>query len=317
MSYEAVEVNHRNLLDVVEAVCVLGNGATVDEIVQYADTTTDSAEKALKMAMQLELVIFESDSYKPDLPFARLLTNARINEKKPILKFRLMEYKPFKFFTELILKGEDETRAASKTKTVFDINGSRTILKNTFLDLGTFSGIFIETEKGTEAVFKTENELITVFNSIENTINDETQIGSFVTNQLDDIVAEYIKDLTERLVSAGTKFSSAPISCVKETADVFEDFLKKLCSDENVDISRATGIIRIGDKLKSDGKVTTKHQGFIHFIGQMRNAFKHTLDTEVGRSWQASSDLGLEVFLITLTAMNSILLYVKRQDCLL
>lgn len=317
MSYEAVEVNHRNLLDVVEAVCVL-NKATVDEIVQYADTTTDSAEKALKMAMQLKLLKFKSNTYKPELPFARLLTNARINEKKPILKFRLMEYKPFKFFTELILKGEDETRAASKTKTVFNIDGSRTILKNTLLDLGTFSGIFVDTENGIEVVFKTENELINVFNSIENTINDETQIGGFIANQLDDIVVEYIKDFTERLVSAGTKFSSASISCIKETADVFEDFLKKLCSDENVDISRATGIIQIGDRLKADDKITTKHQGFIYFIGQMRNAFKHTTDTEIGgRSWHASSDLGLETFLITLTAMNSILLYLKRQDCLL
>jgi hypothetical protein len=316
-TYEAVEVNYRNLLDIVEAVCVLRERANLSEIVQYSDTATDSAEKALKMAIQLKLVKLDGTIYKPELPFARLLTNARINEKKAILKFRLMEYEPFKFFVSLILRGEDITRAALKTKTAFNITGSTTILKNSLLDLGIFSRVFIEGETGIEPLFKEEPDIINVFSSIENTINDQTQIESFVTNQLDDAVIDYIGDLKERLVSAGAKFSSEPKSCIMETADVFEDFLKKCAQDESVNISRARGFIEIGNKLRSSGKITKKHQGFIYFVGQMRNAFKHTLDSEVNKSWQVSDDLPLEVFLVTLTSINSIFFFIKRQDCIL
>lgn len=317
MTYVAVEVNHRSLIDVIEAVCVLENRATLEEIAEYSDITKDSAEKALKMAIQLKFVKQSANLYQPVPPFARLFTNAKTNEKKAILKFRLMEYEPFKLFASLILKGEDVTRAAFKTIKVYNITGSTTILKNTFLDLGIFSRIFAETEKGFEAVFDAEPEIRSIFESIGSTLNEEAQVENFISTQLDETVFEYIGDFKSRLVTAGIEFGSNPKSCVKDTADVFEDFLKKLCSDESVDLSGATGIIEIGNKLKSAGKITKKHQGFIYFVGQMRNAFKHTTDTEINRSWRASSDLSLEIFLVALTAMNSIFLYVKRDECIL
>ena len=317
MTYEAVEVSHRSLIDVIEAVCALENRATLEKIAEYSDITKDSAGKALKMAMQLQLVKYEQNLYVPVRPFARLIADAKQNEKKAILKFKLMEHEPFKFFAMLILKGEDPTRAALKTKNVYNITGSTTILKNTFLDLGIFSRVFAETEKGVEAIFDAEPEIRSTFESIDSTLNERTQVENFIASQLDEAVSDYIKDLNKRLITAGIKFSSDPESCIKGTADVFEDFLKKICSDESVDISNATGIIQIGDKLKSAGKITTKHQGFIHFIGQMRNAFKHTRDIEIDGSWKASSDLSLEIFLVTLTAMNSIFLYVKRNECIL
>ena len=317
ITYEAVEVNHRNLLDIVEAVNVLEDRATLPEIVQYSDIDTDSAEKALKMAIQLMLVKNDGGVYKPERPFARLLSNAKTTDKKAILKFILMQYEPFKFFFGLILRGEDITRATIKTKTVFNITGSTTILKNTFLELGSFSQVFTEADRGIEPIFKEEPEIVEVFKSIQNTLNDEVQIETYIANQLDTAVVEYLGDLKERLVTAGMKFGSEPISCIKETADVFEDFLKKIANDESVDISRARGFIEIGDRLKSDEKIATKHLGFINFVGHMRNAFTHTTDSEVNQSWQVSSDLPLEVFLVTLTAINSIFLFIRRQECIL
>ncbi len=317
-NYEAVEVNHRNLLDVVEAVIVLRDRATLPEIVQYSDIDSDTAEKALKMAMQLKLVKNDGGLYKATLPFARLLSNAKANDKKAILKFLLMQYKPFKFFFGLILRGEDVTRATIKTKTVFNVTGSITILKNTLLELGSFSQVFAETERGVEPIFKEQPEILNVFKSIQNTLNDEAQIEAYVANQLDDAVVQYLGDLKEKLISAGMKFESAPISCIKETADVFEDFLKKCANDESVNITRTRGFIEIGNRLKSAGKITKKQLGFIQFVGQMRNAFKHTTDTEINnQSWDVSSDLPIEVFLVTLTAINSIFLFIRRQECIL
>lgn len=317
MTYRVVEVNHRNLIDVIEAVYVLEDKAILDKIMEYSDITQDSANKALIMAIQLQFVKKSEDRYESVLPFARLLTNAKITEKKNILKFKLMEHEPFSFFARLILKGEDVTRAASKTKSVFSIKGSTTILKNTFLDLGIFSRIFAETDKGVEASLDSEPDIRNLFESISAILNDETQMLSFIESQLDQSVSEYIEEFKKRLIAAGIKFGSNPKICVKDASDIFEDFLKKLCSDESIDITRATGIIEVGDKLKSGGKVTSKHQGFIYFIGQMRNAFKHNTDSEIGRSWKASSELSLELFLLTLTAMNSIFLYINRNECIL
>jgi hypothetical protein len=314
-TYEAVEANHRNLLDVVEAVFELDKEATLEQVLEYSDISKDSAEKALKMAIQLELVKLENGKYKAELPFARLITNAKRIEKKAILKFRLMEYPPFKFFVSLILRNEDATRAASKTKTRFSISGSTTILKNTFLDLGSFARVFDETEQGITMIIKEQPEIISVFETIGNILNDETQIEGFVNNQLDDSAIEFLGDLKDRLISAGSKFPSDQIACIKETADVFEDFLKKIASDASINISDTNGLIEVGNRLKGNSKIASKHQGFINFVGQMRNAFKHTTDSEVGKSWNVSSDLSLEVFLVTLSAINSIVLYYKREEC--
>lgn len=318
MTYEAVEVNHRNLIEVIEAVSVLKKDkATLENIAEYCDITKDSTEKALKMAGQLRFVEQSANVYIPVPPFSRLFTNANMKEKKAILKFKLLEHEPFTFFARLVLKGEDATKAIYKTKSVFNISGSTTILKNTFLDLGGFSGIFTETEKGVEARFEAESEMRSVFESIGGVLNEEAQIGDFIESQLNEFVSEYVENLKQKLVTAAKEFSSKPKACIKDTADVFEDFLKKMCADESVDITGAGGIIEIGDRLKSAGKITTKHQGFIYFIGQMRNAFKHTTDSEIGKSWKASTDLSFGTFLITLEAINSITLYVKRKECVL
>lgn len=317
MTYEVVEVNHRNLIEVIEAVHVLEDKATLEKIAEYSDITKDSTEKALKMAMQLQFVEQSANLYIQVSPFARLFTNAKRKEKKAILKFKLLEHEPFKFFASLVLKGEEATKAISKTKNVFNISGSTTILKNTFLDLGVFSGIFAEHEKATEAIFEAEPEMRSAFEYIGSVLNEEIQVESFITSQLDESVSEYIENFKRRLVTAAIKFSSEPKACIKDTADVFEDFLKQICADESVDISGASGIIEVGDRLKSAGKITTKHQGFIYFIGQMRNAFQHNIDSEIGRSWRVSSDLSVETFLITLEAINSITLYVKRNEFLL
>lgn len=317
MTYEVVEVNHRNLIEVIEAVHVLEGKASLEKIAEYSDIARDSAEKALKMAIQLDFVERSANFYIPVSPFARLFTNAKRKEKKAILKFKLLEHEPLKFFASLILKGEEATKAISKTKNVFNISGSTTILKNTFLDLGVFSGIFAEPEKGTEAIFEAEPEMRTAFEYIGTVLNEEIQVESFITSQLDESVSEYIQDFKPRLVTAAIKFNSEPRACIKDTADIFEDFLKKMCADESVNISGASGIIEVGDRLKRAGKITTKHQGFIYFIGQMRNAFKHNIDSEIGRSWNVTSDLSFEIFLIALEAINSITLYIKRNECLL
>jgi len=317
MTYEAVEVNHRSFIDVIEAVCVLDSRATLDIIAEYSDIANDSAQKALKMAMQLGFVQQESTLFKPIHPFARLFTDAKTNEKKAILKFKLMEYEPFKFFANLILKGQDETRASCKTQMVYNFSGSPMILRNTFLDLGIFSRIFVEKETGIETVFDAEPDIRNIFESISNTLNEEAQVENFISTQLDEDVLEYVRSFIDRLKTAALRISSNSKSCVKDTADVFEDFLKKICSEESVDITGANGIIEVGNRLKSASKITSKHQGFINFIGHMRNAFKHTTDSEINATWDVSSDLPLNLFLVTLTAMNSIFLCIKRTEYIL
>ncbi|GAJ12883.1 unnamed protein product, partial [marine sediment metagenome] len=235
---------------------VLKDNATLENITSYADITEDIATKSLIMATQLQFLEKTNDHYEPILPYARLLSNAHIKEKKALLKFRLMEFQPFKFFTMAILRGENVTRAAYKTKQVFEISGSATILSQTFLNLGLFSDVFINTETGIEAIFKAESEFLAIFESIGTTINEETQIESFIETQLASGVSDYIRDLKSRLVTSGQIVNSNPENSIKAGADVFEDFLKKIATEEGVDLAGTNGIMQVGDRLKSNDKIT-------------------------------------------------------------
>ena len=317
LTYEAVEVNYRNLIDVIEAVYVLKEKAIIEKISAFVDITEEIASKSLKMAIQLKFLLKKNDHYEPILPYARLLSNAHMKEKKAVLKFKLIEFEPFKFFTLSILKGENVTRSAHKTKQAFNISGSATILAHTFVDLGLFSNVFNNTESGIEAVFKAESELLAIFESIGSTINDETQIESFIESQLDSSVSNYIRDYKARLVTSGQIISTEPENSIKTGADVFEDFIKKIATEESIDLTGANGIIPVGDRLKSNDKITSKHQGYISFIGKIRNAFKHTTDVEISASWVASRELTFIYFLTILAAINSIYLYIKKEEYIL
>ncbi|MHA1410477.1 MAG: hypothetical protein ACTSQY_09285 [Candidatus Odinarchaeia archaeon] len=317
MTYEAVEVNYRNLIDIIEAVYVLEDRAILENITSYADITEEIATKSLKMAIQLKFLEKRNDHYVPIIPYARLLTNAKMKGKKAILKFKLMEFQPFKFFTMAILKGENVTRAAYKTKQAFEISGSATILAHTFLDLGIFVDVFINTDSGIEAVFKSESELLTIFESIGTTINEESEVESFIGTQLDSAVSDYIDEFKSRLVTSGQIINSNPENSIKTAADVFEDFLKKIATEEGVDLTGANGIILVGDRLKTNNKITTKHLGYISFIGKIRNAFKHTTDVEINASWISSRELTFIYFLTVLAAINSIYLFIKKNEYIL
>ncbi|GAJ23490.1 unnamed protein product, partial [marine sediment metagenome] len=67
----------------------------------------------------------------------------------------------------------------------------------------------------------------------------------------------------------------------------------------------------------SNDKITTKHQGYIAFIGKIRNAFKHTTDVEINASWISSRELTFIYFLSILAAINSIYLYIKKNQYIL
>jgi hypothetical protein len=310
---EIVEVNSRSLIDVIESIYLLRDKTTKENITSYCDISDKTAENSLLFAIELKLIQIDADKYVSISPLNRIITNAKKNDRKNIFKFLLLEYPPFLFFIEQIERNEDPTQAAIKTKTVFSMTGSATILKNSFIELGLYSKILNDTDGGYTVIHNEDTDFNLIFESITKTLMNDEQAGEYISSLFDARILDYISEYKSRLITSSSKFESDRKTSILESADIFEDYLKKITSDLGISLKKINGIIEIGNELKRNDKICNKHLGYITYIGQIRNALKHTTDTEIGRSWEISDDLPLNVFLTTIQAINSITLYVKHS----
>lgn len=307
MVYKAVEVYHKNLLNVIEAICILNSNANVENIEKYSDITENATKDAIHLAEKMDLIELNGTVYQPKNSYSNLLSNASHADKKNILKFILYEHEPFYYFAKLIKNGENATRAAHKTQQVFGIIGSQAIVMNTFVELGKFSNIFNEDDAGNISVnLNMEPEIKTIFESIHATLEDRAQIDIFIENYLDPEALKFIEDYKERLIQTALNFVANPKHAIRDLGDIFEDFIKKVCSDRTIDYSGTSGISSVGALLATNNLVKTKHRGYFEFLTHMRNAATHNRDAEIDGSWDMTSDTSFNVFLVILSAINSI-----------
>ena len=75
----------------------------IQYISEFADISEQQAQNAIKMAVNMELLYFDStsQSYKSDSLLSHLLVSARNDlQKATIMRFILEQYKPFKSFKD-------------------------------------------------------------------------------------------------------------------------------------------------------------------------------------------------------------------------
>jgi hypothetical protein len=87
-----------------------------------------------------------------------------------------------------------------------------------------------------------------------------------------------------------------------------ENFLVKVAADQNpaISLAGATGIITKADKLRAGKAIAAKHLGFFQYIGNIRNAADHGIDTDINAQWSLSPDTVRQSVLVCLACIRSV-----------
>jgi hypothetical protein len=284
---------------VVDAVVIHQRPTPIEFVAEFSDLSKDQAERALKLAVDLALLLENSGNYEVHSPLCRLIATPDQMKKAALLRIMLNSYEPFILFRERLVATDTPATAAQQTKIVLDLDAHREDIKDTLISLGTYSHALITEGGGHYHLYSGTSD-----NSLEvlaDACNDATAAESRIREQLGpDAVAlvsreEVILPLTNALIRART---SDPRGAVVSAGNAVESYLNALALRLTVSLSGATGINGKLDKFTTANQMPKKLAQVGKYIGNVRNAADHGTDSDVGASWAIRSSTGLEIVFV-------------------
>jgi hypothetical protein len=312
MNYNIVLTTAEDIVAVVDAVVAKGTSAKKDFIAEFTGIATDDqVTKALEMAIQLQLLSYESqtDSYMVQSFFAKQIVTAASDEQKAVfMRLVLEQYEPYRTFKTRYSFTKSIELACRQTKTLHSMTSNERDIKNTLISVATYAKAL----KSEGANLYSFSETLDAANMIEQALAatsiTEATLKSFWGEQLYSFVDN--TSVFQPLVDALKKTRAESIdtrSVVVYSANAFESFLDDLANSKNVSLSGKNGIVQKCNALSA--YLSKKHRGMVEYIGQVRNAADHGSDPdENSQMWNVTNETAMLYPCIVAIAIKGIFL---------
>jgi hypothetical protein len=283
---DAVQANQKATVGFVEAFCALSK-------VQ--------AENALKLAVDLGLLIRKGAEYEPSNPMVRFISTPDEARKAALLQIVLESYQPFVLFRERLLATNSPDSAALQTKTILDLDAHREEIKDTLISLGTYCSALVSQGGGRYTAVPNDpgNPLLAVASAARDEASAEQIIRSEIGARADTLDRqEVIIPLASALLKAMA--GNAP-GAVGDAARAVESFLARLADRMGVSLVGAAGIGQKLDKFRPGNHLPKKTVEAAKYLAQIRNAADHGVDVDpdVGSVWHIQRSTGMQyVFVV-------------------
>ena len=294
MSYNIVLTTAEDIVAVVDAVIAKGSEATKDFIAEFTGIATDDQVlKALQMACELQLIIFDAtqNCYRSPSFLAQKLVSAATDEQKAVfMRLILEQYEPYNTFKTRYGFTKSIELACRQTKTLHAMSSNERDIKNTLISIATYAKALKSEGANLYSFVEDMNAVFVIDTALRSANITENSLRSYWGENLYTFVNT--TNVFEPLVEALQKANAATIdvrSVVVCAANAFESFLADYAVRKGVSLSGKNGIIQKRDALSSH--ISKKHRGMIEFVGQVRNAADHGADPdESNQVWTISNE---------------------------
>ena len=297
MSYNIVLTTAEDVVAVVDAVVAKGSEASKEFVSEFTGIATDDqVQKALQMALELQLVTYDAASscYKSDSFFAKKLCSTSSDEQKAaFMRLILEQYPPYITFKTRYGFCNSIEIACRQTKTIYSMSSNERDIKNTLISIATYAKA-LKSEGASLYSFVDNDDTLDIINlALHNAAITENALRSFWGEPL----CSFVNDLNvfQPLAEALQKSQAEQIDAkaiIVYAANAFESFLSDIASNRNISLSGRSGIIQKKDALSA--YLSKKHRGMIDYIGQVRNAADHGADSEEGnQTWIVSRETAM------------------------
>lgn len=291
-----------------EAVVALGDGVDANAIAAFADLPAQLTQKALALAVDLGLLRENAGVYSVANALCRLFRTPQDREKAAILRITIESYEPFLVFREELQATNDTSTAANRTKARLDLDCHREEVKDTLLNLATYSGAlkvaqgnrYERDQTGTTALLEELALGSTEEADAVHTIRKE--LGDDAANVVDH--AQIIVPLAAGLRHAA---GGAGREAVLHAGNAIDTFLDWYAADRGVALAGATGINGKVEKLRQGGAMPVKIQNVSKYLGHVRNAADHGNDADVGAPWNITAETGRNYIFVAAGFIRSII----------
>lgn len=285
---------------VSEAVVSLGN-SDVAAIAAFTDLPSATADAALRLAADMNLLEENAGQFSIGSPLCKLLRTPQDREKAAILRVALESYEPFQVFREEHDATGNVSDAAQRTKVKLDLTCHREEVKATLLSLATYSGALTPGQgnsysRDAQGLTALLDELVAGSREIA----DATQT---IRQELGADVGLVDHALVIQPLAAGLRHAvtGAGREAVLQAGIAIENFLVAVAAHHGTNIAGANGVNAKMDRLVQASLYPGKLHNICKYLGHVRNAADHGADAEIGAPWDVSGQTGRNyVFVATM-----------------
>lgn len=284
------------------------------KISEALKTSGVNAQNAINAASQLSL-----------LNTSEKFSKSTKETQKILFRQNLQSFIPFIDFIESLYEGKTPEEAARLVKTLHNWGKREEDIIWIFKNWGTFAGIF-QKKKGKfefRQTIKTPeiNDTKEILNELDDELKAKIWIKNRVGNAFNILSNSDYKNLTKSIL----KIQSEPRESIKNAGEVLEDFLRKIATKRNIDVSNKNGISQISIELRNHKIIASKHVGILKGLqvfldrrifdglSAFRNMSTHGIDKLESKRWELSSELALTYVIQVVLCIKSIFFYCFEQ----
>jgi hypothetical protein len=280
---------------VVEAVVFNRKPADVALVARFVDITEPQATAALRLAEDLGFLSRSGANYKEASPLCRFLATPNQMQKASILRIVLESYEPFTIFRERLAATGNAAMAAQQTRVALTLPQGRDEVKDTLIDLGTYSHALMPEGGGRyrhEGAPAT-NGLQELLRACNDAASAEQRIRAQVGPNAAALVSyqDVIVPLTDALLRSSNGDARGGVVAA---GNAVESYLSGLGARVGVPLVGANGINAKLDELRKGNQMPQKLLNMGKYLGHIRNAADHGIDADVGAAWEIRQATGVE-----------------------
>lgn len=294
------------VIAVVEAVVFNRKASDVAFIANFVEITEQQATAALRLAEDLGFLSRAGTNYRELSPLCRFVATPNQMQKASVVRIVLESYGPFLVFRERLVATNNAATAAQQTKATLNLTPNRDEIKDTLIDLGTYSHALVPEGGGRyrheqEPTANRLSELLHACNdaaAAEGRIRAQLGLHAAATVSYQEVIVPLADAL---LRSAAGDSRGAVVAAGNAT----ESYLTELAARVGVQLAGANGINAKLDELRKGGQMPQKLLNMGKYLGHIRNAADHGIDADVGAAWEIRPATGTEYVFVACSFISA------------
>lgn len=296
------------VVQVVDA--IQANPKTGGEFVEsFCGLSQAQAKNALKLAVDLGLLISNKSLFEPSNPLVRFIGTPDETRKAALLRIVLESYHPFIVFRERLRATNSADQAALQTKALLDLDAHREEIKDTLISLGTYSSALVS--QGGGRYIATPSDSGNPLAAVADAAQDEGAAELIIRNEIGERSdgldrQEVIIPLANGLLQAKAGDATRAVG---DAARAIESFLARLATRAGVSLAGASGIGQKLERFRAGNHLPKKTVEAARYLAQIRNAADHGVDVdpEVGAIWSIQPSTGIQYVFVACAFMRAVL----------
>jgi hypothetical protein len=293
----------------IEAVVVNGKPTTPAFVAQFVDVPQDRAENALNLAVELGFLSVNAGNYSACKPLSQMFVVPNAPPKIAALRVALESYEPFLLFRMRLKATGLPVEAARQTKATLDLAGHRDIIKDTLINLATYSHALITQGGGlfAPADDAVENQLLALAQACGDLVAAEARIRLQIGDPAVAVVSR--NDVLLPLANALLRAASGDArGAVVLAGNAVESYLEALAARiGGVNLAGAAGLNAKLERFATANALPRKLIAVGKYLGNIRNAADHGLgDPDVAAPWTIQESTGTEFVFVACSFVSAV-----------